>query len=134
MMKSIKLPMFRANGTRVQLKDLLESIPDNQWSWLVIDYYGTGKAPSGMSMPEFESYLRSCANGFEMSWQELQSFASHLEQTIDCLIVAVDSTEQIDLGRLEETNFRGCHCVLQAFDSTEWRFSASDAELLVKVH
>ncbi|MNL84752.1 hypothetical protein D3C87_2128280 [compost metagenome] len=53
-MQTFKLPMHRGSGKILQLSDLLAAIPDNDWTWSLLDFYGIGIAPDGMPMADFE--------------------------------------------------------------------------------
>ena len=56
-----------------------------------------------------------------MSWGELMAFARSLEQTIECLIIALDPNVEFVSEDLAKDDFSSCKIIIQAFDSTEWR-------------
>ena len=60
------------------------------------------------------------------------SFADQLEQTWDCLVVAVESENDLIDEELNADNFNRCLVVLRAFDSTSWSVVARDKKLLKK--
>ncbi|MDP5142144.1 hypothetical protein ORJ00_05275 [Rheinheimera baltica] len=113
--------MFRPDGTRVQLIDWLNGIEPNNLNWSVLDFNGIGQAPNDLSMDEFEDAIRSDSTGFKMSWDELIVFAQSLEQTIECLIIALDPNVEFVGEDLAKDDFSSCEIIIQAFDSTEWR-------------
>ncbi len=131
-MQFIEFPMHLEEGCVVQLAELLKMIPNNNWSWRVLDFDGMGILSINMSMEEFEERVRSTPTGYRLSWRELKIFAEKLEQTWDCLIVAVESESDLVAEELSTDNFDRCLVVLRAFDSTSWSVSARDMQLLKK--
>lgn len=112
--------MFRPDGTRVQLIDWLNEVESNNLNWSILDFNGIGQAPDDLSMDEFEDVIRLDPTGFKMSWDELIVFARNLEQTIECLIIALEPDIEFIGDNLERDDFSSCKIVIQAFDSTEW--------------
>lgn len=131
-MKNLIFPSSRSNGSLIQLTDFLQTIPENNFIWAILDFYGIGNAPNGLLMEDFETLVRSKSQGFIMNWAELQEFAGSLEQTYDCLIVAAKSLDFISSEKSEKENFKNCEIVIEAFDSTEWLIWARNAELMEK--
>lgn len=120
-MQIIELPMRRrGNSNSLQLADILAVIHSNDLIWSMLDFYGVGHPPGGMTMAEFEERVRASASGYRMSWFELKAFANDLEQTYDCTIVAVDSEEDLRAVALDLESFERCRLMIRAFDSTKW--------------
>ena len=113
--------MFRSDGSRVQLVDWLNEVEPNNLNWSVLDFNGIGQAPNDLSMDEFEDAIRLDPTGFKMSWDELMVFARSLEQTIECLIIALEPNVEFVGEDLAKDDFSSCKIIIQAFDSTEWR-------------
>ena len=113
--------MFRPDGTRVQLIDWLNKIEPNNLNWSILDFNGIGNAPSNLSMDEFEDLIKSDPTGYKMGWNELVYFAQSLEQTIECLIIALEPDTEFVGENLGKDDFSSCKIIIQAFDSTEWR-------------
>ncbi|STR45883.1 hypothetical protein [Iodobacter fluviatilis] len=126
-------PAFRADGTMVQLSELLTVIPDNVYVWSVIDFYGIGEAPEEFSMEEFEKQTMIRHRGFIMNWLELKMFAENLIQTVDCLIVGANYEDNISSIKLMKNDYSSCEIVIQAFDSSEWAVWAHDSTLASKL-
>lgn len=129
----LEVPMYRADGTRIQLADLLAKVPENGWVWSIIEFDGVGEIPSGESIVDFQKKLLEQPRGLLLKWSELLRFSGSIEYTIDCLIVAVSSSEKLDIVKLLADNFLGCEVVLRAIDSTEWVLFSSDQVLLAKL-
>ncbi|MDO9214298.1 MAG: hypothetical protein Q8Q54_07485 [Methylococcales bacterium] len=123
MMKTEIKKMFREDGSRVQLINFLEQLPENNWVWSFLDFQGIGIAPDNLSMDEFEGLIRSDTTGFKMSWHQLLQFAESIEQTINCLLIAVKEINDLHGNELDIDNFSSCEIVIQAFDSTEWKLT-----------
>lgn len=132
-MKFVTFPASREDGSLVQLTDFLSAIPENNWVWAVLDFYGIGNAPNDLSMEDFEKLVRSKPNGVIMTWYELNNFASSLDQTYDCLIVAAKSPQNISKDRSAKENFSNCEVVIEAFDSTEWSVWTRDSEWMKRL-
>jgi hypothetical protein len=123
MMKTEIKKMFREDGTLVQLIDFLKQLPENDWVWSFLEFDGIGIAPNNLSMNEFEELIRADATGFKMNWHELLQFAESIQQTINCLLVAVKEINDLQAAELDADNFSSCEIVIQAFDSTEWELT-----------
>lgn len=129
-MKFATFSAFQNDGYLIQLIDFLSVIPENNWVWVILDFYGAGNAPCGLTMEEFETLVRTKSGGVIMTWLELNDFAKTLGQTYDCLIVATKSTQNISEDRSVKENFSSCEIVIEAFDSTDWSFGCVD-DLLI---
>lgn len=129
----LEVPMYRADGTRIQLADLLAKVAKNDWTWSVIEFDGVGGIPSGESIVELQRKLLEQPKGLFFKWNEMLKFAGNIEYTIDCLIVAISSAEQLDVSQVLADNFIGCEVALRAIDSTEWLIFSSDQALLVQL-
>jgi len=126
----VTFPSFRQDRSCVQLADFLSKLPDDDWVWSVLEFYGVGTAPNGLPMADFEALTRSEPKGFIMNWSELKNFAGSLDQTYDCLIVAARSVQDISNDKSSKENFSNCEVVIEAFDSTEWSVWARDKKLM----
>jgi hypothetical protein len=129
----VEVPMYRANGTRVELVDLLAQVPANDWVWSVLEFDGVGQMPSGQSLSEFQERLLEQHRGLIQTWNEIWKFAEALDYTIDCLVVAVSRVEQLEVDQLMEDDFQQCEFAFRAIDSTVWILAASDSTLLSNV-
>jgi hypothetical protein len=126
----LEVPMYRANGTRVQLVDLLAMVPANDWTWSILEFDGVGQMPANESVLEFQKKVREQPCGLILTWSEISRFAETVEYTIDCLIVAVSRIERLDVNKLLADDFQECEVAIRAIDSTEWILSASNRALL----
>lgn len=113
--------MFRPDGSLVQLIDKLVEFEPNMLKWSVLDFNGVGQPPSDLSMDEFEDAIRLAPTGYKVDWHALLVFARGLEQTIDCLIVAIEPDAEFVVEDVLKDDFSSCKIAIQAFDSTEWR-------------
>ncbi|WP_052451349.1 hypothetical protein [Pseudomonas batumici] len=129
-MNSVTLASFRTDGAVLLLKDLLEIIPDNDWVWSVLEFQGVGCAPDGLSMDEYEDFLFSQERGDIMTWGQLLEFAQLMEQTFNCLVVAVNTVAEIikpsDVEIVPETYV----LAIEAFDSTHWTLWSDRSETI----
>ena len=121
-MKIESKKMFDLDGNRVQLIEFLNKVDSNNYNWAILDFVGIGKAPNDLSMDEFEDAIRANPTGYKIEWDELISFAQKLELTVECLIVAVEHDVTLIKNELANDDFSSCKIIIQAFDSTEWRF------------
>jgi len=127
-MHSITLDTFRTDGSVLRLYDLLEVIPENDWVWSVFEFQGVGWAPFGLSMDEYEVFLSAQDKGNIMAWRRLLEFAQSMEQTFNCLIVAVDSVAEIIKPPGLEIALENYVLVVEAFDSAHWKIWTDRAE------
>ncbi|NWB97640.1 hypothetical protein HX882_17215 [Pseudomonas gingeri] len=129
-MNSVTLASFRADGSVLLLKDLLEVIPDNDWVWSVLEFQGVGCAPNGLSMDDYEDFLLSQEKGDIMTWGQLIEFAQPMEQTFNCLVVAVNMAAEI----IKPTGFEiipeTYALAIEAFDSAEWTLWSDKPEVI----
>ncbi len=88
-MKFVKCPSFRRDDSLVQLGDFLSTVPENNWMWVVLDFYGIGNAPNDLSMDDFEKLVQSKSKGVAMTWSELKNFADSLVQTYDSCSIKI---------------------------------------------
>jgi hypothetical protein len=128
-MNKLVIPSSSA-GFIHNLKDLLPLIPDNEWTWAIIEFTGTGTAPDGIGMPDFESCLWELEQGWLFTWEELVSFANGIHQAFSCFIVAVDSVVKIRRPVEVDEPPEGCIIGLEAFDGSEWVIWSDDLALL----
>lgn len=129
-MSMLEVPMYRENGTRVQLVDLLAKMPANDWTWSILEFDGVGQMPANDSVLEFQKRVRQQPGGLVLTWSEISRFAEAVEYTIDCLIVAVSSIERLEVNKLLADDFQECAIAIRAIDSTEWILFASNRTIL----
>ncbi|MEU0530828.1 hypothetical protein [Amycolatopsis tolypomycina] len=123
----ISMRMHRADGRQVNLADLLNLIPGDDFCWSFLDFEGVGgTGPRGESILEFEELVENGGVGYVLSWPELVWFAGQLKQVINCWLVAVRVAA--DLEHVSEEG--GAEVVVEAFDSTTWEVQATDQELV----
>lgn len=127
MTERIEFPMHR-NGSLVSLADILALIRPGRWNWRVLDFDGVGVGPGGMWMSEFDRIVRE--NGYPMTWQDLNQFASGLEQTWDCLIVALTSDDKRSRQELLDSKCADAELVIEGIDSGSWEVSSKDESVL----
>ncbi|MFZ6781196.1 hypothetical protein ACO0LD_30545 [Undibacterium sp. Ji83W] len=126
----LEVPMYRQNGTRVQLVDLLAKVPANDWAWSILEFDGVGQMPANDSVLEFQKRVRQQSLGLVLTWSEISRFAETVEYTIDCLIVAVSRIDRLEINKLLADDFQECEIGIRAIDSTEWILFASNRTIL----
>jgi hypothetical protein len=129
-MSILEVPMYRENGTRVQLAGLLAKVPANSWTWSILEFDGVGQMPANDSVLEFQKRVRQQPLGLVLTWSEILRFAGAVEYTIDCLIVAVSRIDRLEANKLLADDFQGCEIAIRAIDSTEWILFASNPTIL----
>lgn len=129
-MSILEVPMYRENGTRVQLVDLLAKVPANDWAWSILEFDGVGQMPANDSLLEFQKRVRQQPLGLVLTCSEISRFAEAVEYTIDCLIVAVSRIDRLEVNKLLADDFQECEIAIRAIDSTEWILFASNRTIL----
>jgi hypothetical protein len=127
MMECIEFPMHRDDSI-VALADILAVINPGRWTWRVLDFDGVGIGPGGMWMSEFDRIVHE--NGYLMNWQELNQFASGLDQTWDCLIVALTPDDKRSRQELLDSKCADAEFVIEGVDSDSWEVCSKDQSLL----
>jgi hypothetical protein len=117
-------------GFILNLKELLLLIPYNDWTWSIMEFSGTGRAPDGISMPDFEACLWDLEQGWLFTWEDLVSFAGGIHQAFSCFIIAVESAEKIRRPVEVDEAPEGCIIGLEAFDGSEWIIWSDEPSLL----
>ncbi|QIO08801.1 hypothetical protein [Acinetobacter lanii] len=118
----------RQDGALIRLIDILNLIPDNNYSWSILEYEGIG----GLGINDFSfeqvcQYAQSNSQGFILNFNDLKVFASTLHQTLDCLIVASKDTKDFLLDRAQIENFYHTPYLIEVWDGYEWLIGAQEA-------
>lgn len=125
--RSIKVDMWL--GSKLTgLKHILCALPDNDWIWCLLFFYGSGNTPKGEPMADFESKVRESPTGIPFSWIELKRFADGLDQTSDCLVAAApERSESFDALAVRNGDYRLTKVVIEGRDSTYWEITLDDS-------
>ncbi len=107
-----------AYGAKVTLTELLNKVPENSWDWRMFEFEGSGVAPQGMAMPDFEDRVMSEEYGFAFSWDSLTRFASELSDVKSCVLAAV--SRPVDYESLDDGSGEGVIAFIGIYDSTDW--------------
>jgi hypothetical protein len=121
-MESVRVSMHTARGSLLSVSDVLAAFPANDLLWVIYEFFGAGRAPNGMSMPDFENRVRLAPDGLRMTWTELKAFGADVVQAFDCEIAAFSATDQPlrrRSGSVAITNIR-------ALDSTVWEVAVDE--------
>jgi hypothetical protein len=125
-MNSIRISM-RYGEQIISLKDILAALPDNEWTWALVFFYGIGTAPANLTMLQFEEKVRKSTLGVRFSWQEIKRFAEGLDETYDCLLAAIPAPESfLDAQAIRNENYGGTKLVIEGFDSSYWNVVLND--------
>ncbi|MBC6448486.1 hypothetical protein [Actinokineospora xionganensis] len=119
--------MHEDAGGIIRLCRVLATIPVNTWQWSMLDYDGVGRLPDGQPYEQFVSSVRD--GGYKFDWPTLTAFAVDLEQTIDCLVVAVHTWDGVAPDRVMADDYEQCLVAVEAFDSSTWTVSINDQAL-----
>lgn len=108
-----------ADGVKITLSELLNKVPENNWDWRMFEFEGTGVAPQGMTMPDFEDLVMSEEYGFAFSWDSLLLFASEVSDVKSCVLAAI--TRPVDYDSLDDGAGDGIIAFIGIYDSTDWQ-------------
>jgi hypothetical protein len=129
-MIKVEIPMYRENGSQIQLIDFLEKIEDNKWIWNFVEFDGIHNDCISKKMIDFSEKINKKSNGLICDWSELLEFSKTIEYTVDCLIVAVSSFEFLNINDFLMDEFENCNVAIRAIDSTTWLLSSSNKDLI----
>jgi hypothetical protein len=115
--------MHRGDGSVASLSEILSAFPDNDFVWTIVEFFGTGRAPAGMSMPDFEDEVRSTPAGVGMTWPEFRRFSADLDQTFDCDVMAFRAPG----GVVGQSEMDAAVAKISAFDSSEWEIAVDES-------
>ncbi|MEV4387604.1 hypothetical protein AB0J68_18120 [Micromonospora sp. NPDC049580] len=121
-MKSVQCPMHLPGGSLLSISDVLAAFPENRYVWVIFEFFGVGRAPMGMGMPEFEDRVRSAPKGLQMTWADLEAFGVGVTQAFECEIVAFRAADYYGV----QCNVDLAVAKICALDSTEWCVSVDE--------
>lgn len=127
-----EVPMYRPDRRRVQLDELLNSLPENSFCWHILELYAVGDLVD-ITWCEFDKKLQTSSSGIVMTWNELLVFSQRIEYVIDGLIVAVIPGDNVSFEQCWENDYQGFEIALDAQDSTYWKLAASEKTVFDKL-
>jgi hypothetical protein len=104
---------WKGDGAYLGLRALLDVVQPNDWTWHLEEFHGTTVPSAGVNALELENRLDG-GEPVSFAWDELLVFAEKVDQLIDGRISAFIPGEADPV------------LVLEALDSTYWRFAALD--------
>ncbi|MEU2389771.1 hypothetical protein [Streptomyces sp. NPDC007369] len=124
-----RFPMWDGPRRKTGLAEVLTRVPDNTWTWLLLDWDGVGEAPGGLGLEDFRDLVLASPAGISMTWSEVRAFAAAQQDVHDVLLVAVEAAADADPQRFARDDFSGCRYLVEGFDSGNWTVGrpASDA-------
>ncbi|MFE7186432.1 hypothetical protein [Streptomyces erythrochromogenes] len=120
MSEFFEFPMQDDKGGVLHLDDLLSLVPDNDWTWSVLEFDGIGHGPAGQGYAAFREKVNASPQGYVMSWPEVAEFSAGIRQYFDLILVAVSNRDLLSAERLEAQDFGQCLVVFTAGDSAWW--------------
>lgn len=64
-------------------------------SWSLIEFYGTGTAPKGKGMVDFETEIQQSSDGYRFSHEGLKKFAAGVTDIYDLSLVGMDDGRKL---------------------------------------
>lgn len=119
----IEFRMHQPKGL-ITLGDIERKLPENAWTWHVLDYQGIGTAPNDLPMADFEELARQV--GYRFDWPSFRQFAEQAEQSWWCLIVALDPDDARSAKEIVASDCDGAYVAIEAFDSSTWTIRSRD--------
>ncbi|MEV4222966.1 hypothetical protein [Nonomuraea sp. NPDC049725] len=132
-MPTVVIRMTKPSGETVALMEILRALPDNAWTWTILELWAVGIPPEGMTMPSFEDLISSSESGYSMTWPELLDLAARLDQVMDCLIVATERPHPAPRRLADQDDAPELLVRIDALDSTEWHIT-TNARLRTLAH
>ena len=107
---------WKADGSYVGLRSLLDVIETNDWSWHLEEFDGMTEVAVGVDALKLENRLIG-GELVALTWDELVVFAEKVHQLIDGRIAAFMP------GEVEPV------LILEAVDSTYWKCTAREGDV-----
>lgn len=125
--------MHRPDGSLLQLEEILRRLPGEDLVWTFLTFDGIGIPPEGTTIPEFRDATEESPTGVHFTWEQLLRFAAGLEQTIECLLLAVEADGDLVADELEKNDFGKAKFVIEAVDSGFWEVWVNDDTIAAAV-
>jgi|GEM_PF-1157276 len=119
-MKFKEISPYNSDGSIRQLKDLVVSISENDYTWSILEFDGVGMAPNKMEMAAFEALALAEPQGFFMTWTEFKSFVKSVNDVTNCLIVGALLPDDISTKKNDIQNYINCEVVIEVLDGADW--------------
>jgi hypothetical protein len=121
-MKYYRIDMWQA-GRKVMLADILKRLSTpSSIEWSLLEFHGTGTAPDGKGMVEFENEVRRCSDGYRFDGEAMEKFASELTDIDDLDLVGMDTgRKSVEIGAFDSGHWE------VVVDETRSSFVSSDA-------
>jgi|GEM_PF-2558536 len=126
----VEFPAHRKQGDSVTLWDVVSLVPDNELSWSILEYDGTGEIPIDLDYDALEEEIRSQPNGIVVSWQLAKRFAKSVRSLYDIDLIGTRSFEGVPEARVSGDLKSVCQVAIRCFDASYWTLYASDPELM----
>ena len=118
--------MHRSDGSLLQLDDILRRLPGEGLVWTFLTFDGIGAPPVGTTIPEFRDTTEEAPTGVHFSWEDLLHFAAGLEQTIGCVLLAVEAEGDLVPDELGNNDVGRAKFMIEAVDSSLWEIWVND--------
>ena len=105
------------NNKKISFFEILSNIPSNNTNWYIFEFDAIGKAPSNLTMSEFEDLVLNSKYGYQMSRDELLKFSKEIEDINYLILVSAATPVAFDAI---ETDSEDLSVRLEIDDSTFW--------------
>lgn len=118
-MTEFEFVMRTPDTWKIELTELLDQLPPNEWSWTVFDFDGIGGEFGEYTPVELQKATQT-GDGVQMTSSEFVAFASTITDLWWIVAIAHPSGERIPVEVIEQRDFSRCAFVLEGQDSTWW--------------
>lgn len=118
-MSVFEFSMLRSDRTSVQLAEIADLVPPNDWVWNILHYEGMGGALAGYAPLDFEKATRT-GTGVELTSAEFLVFVTTVGDVWWMVAVAQSPTQRISTTDVERRDFSRSALILEAEDSGRW--------------
>lgn len=118
-MAAFEFAMWTPDRRKIDLAEILESVPGNSWVWNVVEYEGIGGTAAGYQPLDFEAAAR-VGVGVELTSSEFQELGSDIRDLWWLVAVAQSPTQRVSAGEVARRDFSKCRLVLEGEDSGRW--------------
>jgi hypothetical protein len=132
--KGIRIPDKKNHIICVELCDILETIMDgNTFYWSILFLEVTGHLGENISVPVLEEQILEMERGLFITWEDLNSLASKIDQTIWITLIGCKDEKILQRYEEDQDMYETCDITIEMHDSCYWEVFSKDESLIARL-